>query len=100
MKKTQWKINKSLQPFLKNPLAFRSVQSQTETLIGSGFAGKFFRRVQIKTELELFTLAGDKVDIMITYLKQDGYTLAKKQHEERNPRCSNVRLPYPISCLA
>ncbi|KAI4939915.1 uncharacterized protein J4E92_001202 [Alternaria infectoria] len=73
MKKTQWNINTSLQPFFKNTQTFRSVQAQTETLIGSKFAGKFFRRLQVKNELQLFTQAGEKADALISYLEQDGY---------------------------
>jgi hypothetical protein len=75
MQQSHWNIKKSLQPFFKGTCAFRSTQSQTETIIGSEFAGKFFRRLQIKTELQLFTQAGDKVNTLINYLKKDGYVL-------------------------
>ncbi|KAI4646762.1 hypothetical protein J4E93_004985 [Alternaria ventricosa] len=77
MKKTQWNINTRLQPFFKNTQTLRSVQAQTETLIGSKFAGKFFRRLQVRNELQLFTQDGEKVDALISYLKSDGYVLDK-----------------------
>ncbi|KAI4626902.1 uncharacterized protein J4E87_004243 [Alternaria ethzedia] len=83
MKKTQWNINTSLQPFFKNTQKFRSVQAQTETLIGSKFAGKFFRRLQVKNELELFTQAGEKADALISYLEKNGYVRDKDFSHDR-----------------
>jgi len=62
---------------------FRSIQAQTETLIGSQFTGKFFRRVQVKNELQLFTQAGEKADALISYLEKDGYARDKDFSHER-----------------
>ncbi|KAI4952814.1 hypothetical protein J4E91_003288 [Alternaria rosae] len=76
-KKTQWNINTSLQPFFRDTQTFRSVQAQTETLIGSKFAGRFFRRLQVKPVLPLHAQAGENVDTLISYLKNDGYALDK-----------------------
>ena len=93
MKKTQWNINTSLQPFFKNTQTFRSVQVQTETLIGSKFARMFFRRLQVKTVLLLFTQAGEKVDALISYLEQDGYVLdSEVMGESVEFGCSKVGL--------
>ncbi|KAI4934440.1 hypothetical protein J4E85_002297 [Alternaria conjuncta] len=83
LKKTQWNINTCLQPFFKNIQKFRCVQAQTETLIGSKFAGNFFRRLQVKNELELFTQAGEKADALISYLEKNGYVRDKDFSHDR-----------------
>ena len=98
MKKTQWNINTSLQPFFKDTRTFRSVQAQTETLIGSKFAGNFFRRLQVKNELELFTQAGEKADALISYLEKNGYVRDKDfSHDRVTFGASRVSLRYYAS---
>jgi hypothetical protein len=79
MKKTQWNINTSLQPFFKDARVFRSIQGKTETLIGSEFAGKFFRRLQVKTGLELFTATAVNADTITEYLEREGCLLENAQ---------------------
>jgi hypothetical protein len=99
MQKSQWNIKKSLQLFFKDTRAFRSTQSQTETIIGSEFAGKFFRRLQIKTELRLFTQAGDKVNTLISYLKKDGYVLKTTLSGNQENGFSKVSILPLMFCL-
>lgn len=52
-------INRRLRRFFRNPLAFRSLQAQTKTLISGSFALQFFDRSHyVKSDLDLYTHPG------------------------------------------
>lgn len=79
LRKNKWNINTQLQPFFKDPVAFRSLQARTNALIISEFTAGFFRRTNTRDGaspgyIHIADSAADSSHHHISnYLETEGY---------------------------
>lgn len=98
--RTQYNVDRDLAPFFSVPREFRNVQVKTDAIISGHFAIDFFdRRNPVRDEavLQIQVEKGTWLDIMLTYLRNDGWNEAHDTDPENNAISDGF---YRVSCAS